>query len=75
MYKKLSETEGAVNEVRVNSIKNVLSKLKRIIKYTPKDDAARIEEDEKIINTVERIPEFNKKIRTRDKNTNTNPNA
>ena len=62
MYKKLSETEGAVNEVRVNSIKNVLSKLKRIIKYTPKDDAARIEEDEKIINIVERIPEFNKKI-------------
>ena len=42
MYKKLSETKGAVNEVRVDSIKKVLSKLKIIISYTPKDDAAKI---------------------------------
>ena len=31
MYKKLSETKAAVNEVRVDSIKKVLSKLQRII--------------------------------------------
>ena len=31
MYKKLSETKGAVNEVRVDSIKKVLSTLQRII--------------------------------------------
>ena len=37
MYKKLSETEGAVNEVRVDSIKKVLSKLQRIMDYVPKD--------------------------------------
>ena len=42
LYKKLSETKGAVNEVRVDSIKKVLSKLKIIISYTPKDDAAKI---------------------------------
>ena len=42
MYKKLSETKGAVNEVRVDSIKKVLSKLKIIISYTPKDDVAKI---------------------------------
>ena len=36
MYKKLSETEGAVNEVRVDSIKKVLSKLQRIMDYVPK---------------------------------------
>ena len=31
MYKKLSETKAALNEVRVDSIKKVLSKLQRII--------------------------------------------
>ena len=64
LYKKLSETKGAVNEVRVDSIKNVLSKLQRIIDYTPKDDAAKIEENEKIIDIVERILEFNNKIQS-----------
>ena len=38
MYKILSETKGAVDEVRVDSYKKVLSKLKRIIDYAPKDD-------------------------------------
>ena len=64
LYKKLSETKGAVNEVRVDSIKNVLSKLQRIIDYTPKDDAAKMEENEKIIDIVERILEFNNKIQS-----------
>ena len=64
LYKKLSETKGAVNEVRVDSIKNVLSKLQRIIDYTPKDDAAKMEENEKIIEIVERILEFNNKIQS-----------
>ena len=49
MSKKLSKTKGAVNEVRVNSIKNVLSKLKRITEYTPINDATKIEENEKIM--------------------------
>ena len=60
MYKKLSETKYAVNEVRVDLIKKVLSKLKRIIKYTPKDDAAKIEENKKIIDFVEKTLYFNR---------------
>ena len=60
MYKKLSETKYVVNEVRVDLIKKVLSKLKRIIKYTPKDDAAKIEENKKIIDFVEKILYFNR---------------
>ena len=48
-----------MNEFRVDSIKNVLSKLQRIIDYTPKDDAFKIEENKKIIDIVERILYFN----------------
>ena len=58
MYKNLSETKGAVNQVRVDSIKKVLSKLKRIIEYEPKDYVFKIEENEKIIDVVEKILEF-----------------
>ena len=61
MYKKLSEKKGAVNEVRVDSIKKVLSTLQRIIDYIPKDNAFKSEENEKIIDIVERILEFYKK--------------
>ena len=43
MYKKLSETKGAVNEVLVDSVKKtVLSKLQRVIKNAPKDDVFKI---------------------------------
>ena len=42
MYKKLSKTKDAVNEARADSIIKVLSKLQRIINYTPKDDADKI---------------------------------
>ena len=59
MCKKLSESKSAVNEVRVESIKKVLSKLQRIIDYVPKDNAFKIEENEKIIDIVERILYFN----------------
>ena len=59
MYKKISETKGVGMEVRVDSIKKVLSKLKRIIEYAPKDDAFKIEENEQIVDIVERILYFN----------------
>ena len=59
MYKKLRETKSAVNEVRADSIKKVVSKLKRIIEYATKDDALKTEEKEKIIDIVERILFFN----------------
>ena len=59
MCKKLSQTKGAKNEVRVDSIKKVLSKSQRIIDYPPKDDVFKTEENEKIIDIVERILYFN----------------
>ena len=59
IYKKLSETKGAVNEVQVDSIKKVLGKLQRIIDYAPQDDVFKIEENEKIIDILERILCFN----------------
>ena len=62
MYKILSETEGAVNEVRVNSIKEVFIKLQRTVGYVPEDNAFKIEENEKIIGITERILTFNNKI-------------
>ena len=53
-----------MNEVWVDSIEKVLSKLQRIIDYVPKDNAFKIEENEKIIDIVERILEFNNKIQS-----------
>ena len=64
MYRKLSKTKAAVNEFWVDSIKGVLSKLKRIIDYTPKDDAVKIEENEKITDLVERLLELNNKTQS-----------
>ena len=40
-------------------IKKVLSKLQKIIDYVPKYNAFKTEENEKIIDIVERILEFN----------------
>ena len=59
MHKKLSETKDEVNEVRVDSIKEVLSKLQRIIYYPSKYKEFKFEENEKIIDIVERILYFN----------------
>ena len=65
MYKKLSETENTeINKIRVDLIKKVLTKLRRIIEYTPKDDAALVEENEKIMDIVWRIFELNNKIQS-----------
>ena len=53
-----------MNEFRVESIKKVLSKLKRIIEYAPKDDSFKIGKNEKITDIVEKILEFNNKIQS-----------
>ena len=45
-------------------MKKVLTKLKKNIENTPKDDATKVEENEKIIDIVERIIEFNDKIQS-----------
>ena len=58
MYKKLSKIEGPANKVRIDSIKKVLSKLQRNVDYGPKDNAFKIQENEKIIDIIECILEF-----------------
>ena len=59
IYRKISEKKDAANEVWVDFIKKVLSKLQKIIDYVPKYNAFKTEENEKIIDIVERILEFN----------------
>ena len=59
MYKKIRETAGARNENRVHLIKMVLDKVKKVIENVPENKAFKIEENEKIINIVERILYFN----------------
>ena len=59
MYTNLSETKDKVNEVRVDSIKEILSKLQRIIDHTPKYNAFKIEENEEMIDILQRIFYFN----------------
>ena len=65
MYKKLREPENTeINKTGADLIKKVLNKLKRIIGNTPKDDVAKTDENEKIIDVVERILELNNKIQS-----------
>ena len=45
----------------VESINKKLTKLKNIVKNVPKDEVSRVEENEKIIDIVERILELNSK--------------
>ena len=59
MYKKLHETEGDRNEDQVYSIKEVLKRIKEAIKIVPEDRKYMTEENENIINIVERILYFN----------------
>ena len=56
--------KGAVNKVQADSIKKVLNKLQRIVDYVPKDNAFKIQDNEKIIDVVETILEFNNKIQS-----------
>ena len=56
MYKKLGMTEGTRNEVRVYLIKELLN---RMIKNVSEHRKFRIEENQKIIDIVERILYFN----------------
>ena len=55
MYKKLHMTEGERNEDQVYVIKKVLNKMKKNIKSVPEDRKLTTDENEKIINIVERI--------------------
>ena len=46
----------------VESINEKLTKLKNIVKNVPKDEVSKFEENEKIIDLVERILELNSKV-------------
>ena len=48
-----------MNQIQVNSMKQILSELKRIVDYEPKDNIFKIKENKKIIDIVERILYFN----------------
>ena len=60
MYKKLIEAENKeMNQIQVNYIRQILSELKRIVDYELKDNIFKIEENNKVIDIVERILYFN----------------
>ena len=59
MYKKLRKREGEINENRVYLIKEVLNRMKKVIKNVPENKKIMIEENEKVIDIVERIFYFN----------------
>ena len=59
MYKKLRETDGERNEDQVYVIKKMLNKMKELIENVPENKTFKIEENQKIINIVERILYFN----------------
>ena len=60
MYKKLRMTESTRNEDRVYLIKEMLNKMKKIIKNVLEDRKVMFEENKKIIDIVERILYFNR---------------
>ena len=61
MLKKLRYTSDEKNKDMVESINKKLTKMKKIIKNVPKDKVFKVEENEKVINIVERILELNSK--------------
>ena len=48
-----------MNQIQVNYMKQILSELKRIVDYEPKDNILKIKKNKKIIDIVERILYFN----------------
>ena len=59
MYEKLRETDGERNEDQVYVIKKMLNKMKELIENVPENKTFKIEENQKIINIVQRILYFN----------------
>ena len=77
MIKRLKDASDEKNKNMVKSINKNVNKMKKIIKNVPKDKQFKIEENEKIIDIVDKILELNKEktIGVRTKNFNTKPNA
>ena len=59
MIAKLKTSSYEKNKNMVESINKKLTKLKNIVKNMPKDEVSKVEENEKIIDIVERILELN----------------
>ena len=59
LLSRLSNVRSEMNENQVYSINKTLTKIKNIVKNVPKNDPLKTEENEKIIDIVERIFEFN----------------
>ena len=59
MIKRLKDADDEKNKNIVKSINKNLNKMKKIIKNVPEDKTFKIEENEKIIDIVERILELN----------------
>ena len=58
MLSRLSNVRSEMNENQVYSINKTLTKIKNIVKNVPKDDSLKTEENEKIIDIVKRILEY-----------------
>ena len=61
MFKRLRDVSDKKNKNLVESIDKNLTKMKNIIKNVPKDEVSRVEENEEIIDIVEKILELNSK--------------
>ena len=59
MLNRLSDAKGDVNENQLYLINKSLTKMKNIIRKVPENKRFKIEENEKIIEIVERILELN----------------
>ena len=61
MFERLREAIDEKNKDLVESVNKKLTKIKNIVKNVPKDIVSRVEDNEKIINIVERNLELNSK--------------
>ena len=59
MFKRLRDASDEKIKNLVESINKKLTKMKNIVKNVPKDKVSRVEENEKIIDIVEKILELN----------------
>ena len=65
MYNQLINPENVrIIKIQVDSIKKTLTRMKRSIEKVSENKAFKIDENEKIIDVVERILEFNNKIQS-----------
>ena len=77
MIKRLRDSSDEKNKNLVESINKKLTELRKIAKNVPKNEISNVEENEEIIDIVERILELNseKQLGLGLKNIITRPNA